>query len=308
MIIEKTRVRNVTQYLDGLPPGGQVRPVAEVDPGLAAKLPSLGFEEPVSSGDTVLPRATGPVRRFNAEGLWQVHRDQPKEERYIRTVSWRWKTWDGTEHEDYRDIHRMCWPRTRIAAPAVELTVLDQDGRRFLAAPAYPNLPKHHEAIRHAVNLLLEIAGRCELRTANLGAFALPEVKRVRWAMLPEGRHPFERVGAHLDVVLQRSGQNARRVIRDRQETILAHRPSEMHVGLGGFENYIAYVFADRGLVVLECIRHGNAIYVFGQDWKAIAQLSKAEIIDGGLHIARIVHSKEWRRRLAQLLNQKKSA
>ena len=100
--------------------------------------------------------------------------------------------------------------------------------------------------------------------------------------MLPEGRHPFERIGAHLDVVLQRSGQNARRVIRDRQETILAHGPSEMHVGLGGFENYIAYVFADRGLVVLECIRHGNAIYVFGQGWKAIAQLSKAEIIDGG--------------------------
>ena len=78
-------------------------------------------------------------------------RDQPKEERYIRTVNWRWKTWDGVEHEDYRDIHRMCWPRTRVAAPAIELTVLDQDGRRFLAAPAYPNLPQHYDAIRHTV-------------------------------------------------------------------------------------------------------------------------------------------------------------
>ena len=280
----------------------------EIDAGLAAKLPAIGFPEPASHGDTVLPKAAGPVRRFNADGGWQIHRDRPKEDRYVRTVSWRWTTWDGMEHEDYRDIFRSCWPRTRLPAPAVELTILDQDGQSYLAAPSYPNVPEQHEAIRHAVNLILEIGGRCELRASDLGILARPPIKRTTWAMLPQGKHPFARISAHLDTVLGRSSENARRVIRDRQETILGHRPSEMHVGLGGFENYVAYVFADRGLVVLECIRHGNAIYAFGQDWKALAQLTKAEIIDGGLHVARIVHSEGWKIRLAELLNRKKSA
>lgn len=308
VIIEKKRVRNIAQYLNGLPPNGEVRPIVEIDDDLATKLPSLGFEEPITTGSTVLPKAVGAIRRFNAEGRWEVHRDQPKESRYIRTVSWRWKTWDGAEHEELRDICRMCWPRTRIPAPGIEITVLGHDGKIFLAAPAYSNTSDQHDALRHAVNLLLEIAGRCELRAADLDVLTMPPVKRMTWAMLPSGKHPFARIDAHLDAVLKRSGKNARRVIEDRQRTILTYKPTEMHVGLGGFEEYIAYVFADRGLVVLECIRRGNAIYAFGRDWKSLAQLTKAEIIDGDLHVARIVHSEGWKFRLSRLLNQKKSA
>ena len=308
MIIEKKRVRNIAQYLESIPLGGQVRPVAIIDERLRGMLPSIGFGEGAGSGDAVLPKASGPIRRFNADGRWDVHRDQPKEERYIRTVSWSWTTYDGETHEDFRDIHRMCFPRTRVAAPAVELMVLDQGGQAYLAAPAYSNTSDRHDDIRHAVNLLLEIAGMCELRSADLGALATPAVKRAAWAMLPTGRYPFARIDQHLREVLKRSGQNVFKVIRDRQQTILTHGPAEMHVGLGGFENYIAYVFADRSLTVLECVRHGNAIYVFGRDWKELAKLSKAEIIDGDLHLARIVHSDGWKERLRKLLNQKKTA
>jgi hypothetical protein len=48
----------------------------------------------------------------------------------------------------------------------------------------------------------------------------------------------------------------------------------------GGFSDYIAYVFAERRLVVLESVRKGNAIYVFGQNWDRFSKLSKAEILD----------------------------
>lgn len=309
MIIEKKRVHGIARHLEGVPPGGRIRPVARIDELLAARLPSIGFGEPIKDGDTVLPRAEGPVRRLNADGGWRVHRDRPKEDRYVRTVSWSWRTWDGAEHEDFRDIHRACFPRTRIEAPAVELTIVKQGKDTYLAAPAYSNDVDRHDDIRHAVNLLLEIAGVCELRAADLGPLAnLPRVKRVAWAMLPPGRHPYATITRHLDQVLKQTGENARKVIQDRQKTILAHGPDEFHVGLGGFENYIAYVFGNRGLVVLECIRHGNAVYVFGRDWQELAKLSKAEVIDGRLHVARIVHSDGWKDRLSVILARKKTA
>ena len=312
MLIRKKRIRNAAPYLEALPPGARFRPAAIIDEALAGKLPSLGLQEQIEPGATVLPSEVGPVTRFNADGGWQVHHDQPKEPRYVRTVMWTWRQWAGRgeteEHHGLRDIYRECYPRTRIPAPALELTVVEHGGERFLVGPVLRNDLDHHDDVQHAINLILEVAGACELRRADVGAFAAPPMQRVNWTMLPPGHHPFERINRHLDGVLRRSGDNTRRVIRDRQEAILAHGPSEMHVGLGGFRDYVAYVFGDRGLVVLECIRKDNAVYVFGRDWQSVARLTKAEILDQGLHVARIVHSDGWKGRLARFLNQKASA
>ena len=308
MVIRKKRIRNISRYISDLPRGGQIRPAVPIDPALAAKLPALGFEESPTHGDTVLPKAAGPVGRFNADGRWLVHRDRPKERRFVRAFTWRWTTWDGVQHDDTRDIYRDCWQRSRVPPPAIELTIVEQGGESFLVAPSYRNEPGQHGAIRHAVNLLLEIAGQCELLAADLGALARPPIKRVAWRMLPPGRHPFPRMLSHLEKVARRSNPSTRRIIWDRQEAIHDHHPSEIHIGQGGFENYIAYVFADRGLVVLECIRQGNATYVFGMNWKSLSSLSKAEIIDGRHHVARLIHSTAWRARISETFEQKMSA
>ncbi len=37
-----------------------------------------------------------------------------------------------------------------------------------------------------------------------------------------------------------------------------------------------------------------NATYVFDDDWEAFSQLTKSEIINGGLAKARIVHDRKW--------------
>jgi hypothetical protein len=54
--------------------------------------------------------------------------------------------------------------------------------------------------------------------------------------------------------------------------------------------------------VVLESVRKDNAIYVFGSDWQPLSQLPKAEILKGALHLARVVHAKGWKPKLAALL------
>jgi hypothetical protein len=57
-----------------------------------------------------------------------------------------------------------------------------------------------------------------------------------------------------------------------------------------GFNGYIVFGYADLGLFVLESLEHGNATYVFGQDWEQLSALTKKEILHGGLQEERIIH------------------
>ena len=308
MRIEKRRVRNLANHLYQVPNGAEFRVRVPLDGDKVELLKRAGFEPSPSAGDTILPAIRGPVSRLNSEGRWIVHRDQPKESRYIRTVFWSWKDWGGNEHEESRDIYRDCYPRTHLPPPAIELTYVEHAGEAYLISPRLRNVVASEDDNRHVVNLCLELARRCEVVRDDLEAFAPPATRNVNWKLLPPGRHPWPRVKEHVDTLLTRLSPKTKAVIYDRQQTIMNHGPDEQHVGVGGFSDYIAYVFASRGLVVLESVRRGNAIYAFGQDWQVVSQLSKAEIIAGDLHVERIVHTQGWKDRLARLLNLRAAA
>lgn len=306
MLIQKKHIRNVMTCLEGIAPGTEMRIATTLDEAKLRRLSGIGFNEKPEHGETVLPRDIGPVSRFNADGRWLTHRDEPKEERYIRTVRWRWKQWHGRdleEMEDFKDIYRLCYPRSFIPPPSIELTYAQQGERAFVVSPVLVNHDDQHERIRHTINLALELFGECELMKRDLSPFEGIRTHRVSWKILPKGAHPWPRLHAHLTDFLRRYSDNTKAVIYDRQKTILAHGPDEQFIGAGGFSDYIAYVFAARGVVVLECIRKGNAIYVFGQNWEDFTKLTKAEVISAGVHEARIVHTEGWKERLARLLD-----
>lgn len=312
MIICKKRIRNLTAYIGGIPIGVELRPIVELDDLALKKLSRVGFSDNPSSGETILPNALGPISRFNADGKWITQRDQPKEERYVRTVRWTWKQWAGRgqyeEHEDFRAIYRSCYPRLEVSAPGIELTYVKRDGNAYLIAPALRNLDDTHPNILHSINLLLEIFGTCELVKTNLDRFSEIKVNRLNWKMLPPGKYPWQRIKTHLSEDLKRLSENTQSVIFDRQETILSFNPDEQFVGTGGFSDNIAYVFKEQGFVVLESIRKGNAIYVFGQDWDRFTKLTKSEIINSDLHLSRIIHTKGWKSKLARLMEGRKAA
>lgn len=312
MIVRKTRIRNLSAYIGGIPIGAEFRPVVELDETSRNKLARIGYSDSPSSGETVLPNGIGPISRFNADGKWQVHREQPKEERYVRTVRWTWKQWAGRgryeEHEDFRDIYRWCYPRSAVPAPGIELTYLEHDGKAYVVAPTLRNLDDQNVAMLHAINLFLELFGYCELVKGDLSRFSNILVKRLNWKMLPPGKYPWQCLKSHLGEVLKRTSENTQGVIFDRQETILSFDPDAQFVGTGGFSDYIAYVFKDGGLVVLESIRKGNAIYVFGLNWDRFSRLTKSEIISADLHMARLVHTKGWKTRLARLMDGREAA
>mgnify|MGYP001809785225 CR=1 FL=1 len=300
MKINRTRIRSLENYLSELQDGAAFRAVFVLED--SAVLERLGLSNNAGQGETILPRAVGPISRFNAEGRWIALRDEPKESRYIRTISWNWTTWDGQEHSDFKDIYRDCYQRAFEPPPSVELTYVEHAGRRLIVSPELQNVGGRAAHNLHVINLLLEIFRACELVTADLAQLTPPALNRANWRILPPGQHPWDRISEYLDRAIGRLGEGTQRVIRDRQRTIQSHGPDEVWVGEGGFDDYMAYVFRERGIVVLESVRKGNAIYAFTSNWRTVSQLTKAQIIQNDLHEARIVHIDGWKDRLSKLL------
>lgn len=288
-------------------PGHDVRAVVKLSAGMHAKISRWGFSQPPQDGETILPAAWGPSSRFNAEGRWQVHKSFPKEERYIRTISWSWKDWQGKSYEEFKDITRLCYPRTLISPPAEEITYRKIGSEAYLISRMFNNVPADHESIRSAANVLLEMCGECELVQGNMAKFPTVKMKRVAWKILPPGKSLWNTLSTHLTDHLKASSATMK-VILDRQKTIMSYYPDDLYIGAGGFSDYIAYDFKAHGLVVLECVRKGNAIYIFDNNWTAFSQLSKSEIIQHAHHHARIVHSNGWKVRLDKLLQISKAA
>lgn len=303
MRIDRTQIRNLDRYLNVLPPGSTFKLISEVDDRL---LERMGFELPVPIGATALPAAVGRVTRFNAEGKWHIRRDLPKELRFVGSRSWVRKEWRGRDQteevEDTIYIHRWAYPRDLHEPPSVELTYVEHDGHRLVVSPELTFQPANSEINKHTINMMLELFRACEIVLHDLARLTPPAELRANWVMLPPGEHPWDRIEAHIKKVFAGKAPSVAKAVLQRQDVILAHKPSVTWRGLGGFSDYVAYIFDDRGVVVLESVHYGNALYVLGEDWEELSKLTKAQIIRHQLAEHRIIHTKGWIQHLNEVL------
>lgn len=306
MQISGARIRTLKKILPRLRAGASYRLAHRLPDNPIPTLESIGFSAGAEPGQTILPCGNGPTARYNADGRYVARKDLPKQSRYIMTIEWTWEQWDGRYTKtmtEERDIWRDCYQQDFIPPPAVELTYSRQGKQELIVSPAVTTGMPPADLI-HLVNLFLELFGRCEIINTDLTPLESYAVKRVNWRLLPPGRYPWDRVSDYLRVLLKDRDDRSKNVIFGRHETIKAYGPVEVYVGEGGFERYVAYVFRSEmgSVVILECTEKDNAIYAFGQDWKDFSKLTKGEILNEGLQLARIVHSEGWQQRFDRFM------
>lgn len=305
MRIKLRRIRSIQKYIPDLPNDAQYYVGIEIK-GFTSKLEKVGFSKPFGKGQSILPKPVGSVSRFNAFGKDIIHRDMPKESRYINTLYWEWQQWGPGGTTDYMaefvDVYRDCYPRTHIPAPGVEIILAEIDGKLFAIAPVLTKDQTSDDETRHVFNLFLEIFGELEILSENLQPLQRLRPHRLNWTLLPPGKQPFHSILEHLKDVVGRKSPRYSTVIQERQKFMYSLAPDECYVGNGGFREYVAYVFKSRNLVVLESITIDNAIYVFDRDWKALSQLTKAQILQNNLQKARIIHTKGWESKLKKII------
>jgi len=257
----------------------------------------------ITSGEPAPPpRSCGLYARRNLDG-WQVKRkDLPKADREVS--SWA-PNWHNSGH------HLVSW--TMQAYPveyypakmlSVSSTVLETlvDGAivRFrVDQPLNRNHADFAQDLNFNLRLLRECAGDAHVYDSDLSDDEYACIQTVHWEMLPRGA--AERVMARL---ASSTATDAKRLKVASERLYVLDRLDHdgFLVGTGRFARYFGVRFG-RDLVALENLEHGNALYVFEEDWESLTQLSRTELIkrrDPGVH--RVPHLPGWQSIIRKLV------
>lgn len=298
MLIIKSRINGIDKYIahfkneDGLYVATEISSVA-----LENILKSIGFPEVDYKGIKLIPKAIGPISKFNAEGRDELLKYLPMETFYHDACI---KDWHGDYH--YVDMPGKRYQRKHIEGPCQEISLIEIGGKNYAISDLLPNTPEGKELIKHVVNLFLEIFGRCEILDKN----KCPEVstvplKRANWQILPEGEIVWEHVN-QIAGNIQDESELVGQLQKHRFTTIIRYKPDAVYYGNGGFHGYLVFVFKKKGLVLMENMIYGNATYVFRDNWEGLSKLSKAEIIQNNLQEKRLVHRVNWPYKILEIL------
>ncbi|MEB2231710.1 hypothetical protein VDS41_09435 [Xanthomonas campestris pv. campestris] len=250
----------------------------------------LGFGDIPPAGASLVPSADGPATFFNARGKEIIRKDLPMISK-SRTINTSWKDWHGQTHHGTQTRSYDTYPREYIAPPGEFLTAVETVGGIAMATRIIDRT-EPEDSIANFLNIYLECFPHFEIVDPTL---AVPvRVQKINWRILPPGAFPFDRAILALEGYLARISESSRETATNRIRTITRHEPDFMAVGLGGFSEYIVFGFTRRRRYVFESPESGNATYIFRNEWEAVSQLTKREILEEQLQETRIIHTSRW--------------
>lgn len=310
MRIVGKRVQRLARYMPTFAPGSDVVPALVEIHRYDDRIGAMGFSVPPLVGDTLLPPVVGRRTRENANGHEVIHRDQPMEQAWVDGL-YRWLEWHGKESVEQWGVRsRPYWryPRTPVPPQDVQLTVLEQaSGATAIATERFVYGRGDQSRLLHAVNVMLELFGECEILTGNLEPIFGVPTRTLNWRMLPAGVRSTQQVRDEVDEVTRDWTDAERHVAEHRWRMVEQHGPDQIGVGQAGFRGYLAFEFRDASIWVLESLQQGNATYLFGEDWETLSRLTKTQILADNLAVDRIVHARGWEGELAVAIESRRS-
>lgn len=306
MYIRK-KIRDLKAHLKPLAPNeGFYIAFAGLEDRLA-DIAKVGFSVPPVAGERLLPAGKfGIASRRNADGEEIIHKDKPLETHY-RQREWTWKEFRG--RYDYEEKYKIVevpykrYPRSWKPPHGVELQVraAPNDTLAITAGPFYlSNVDQ--ELLLNAVHMFVELFGECRLVKEDLAEATPVPVRRLNWEVLPPGKYPWSRAEPAVERVIQPTSAGDQAVLRERVKTITAYEPDFIAIGRNGFSRYMVYGWDEHQLYVLESTEVNNATYVLKNNWEAVSAMTKAEVLDSGMHHARLVHRNSWWNGVADLM------
>ena len=264
-------------------------------------LRKIGFSLPIENGDNIVPCELGRFTDYNLNGKHVVHKDRPKEKRYINTIYWTWTLWNGEEQGKFCDIYRKCYPVTE-EMPPLEIMIYSENKRCVISSPI-KNVEE--KRLLHIVNMFLEVFGTCII-TDSVDNIQI--IKRLPWIIFPQGKKLGGDDLSIEDVCpnFYRKNKREQQFIAERHGFLMEKKPSDVYVGASYFRNYTVYVYKDEGISILESTSLDNATYVFDEDWTHYSKMTKKEVIDGNYQIKRIIHKSNWFSQIIGIIRQYK--
>jgi hypothetical protein len=307
MKITKKRIRNVATNFPFLQEGSTVVFGLQDLSSHSARLHQAGLSPGFPAGESVLPTVMKSVSRYNAEGRY-VRQQPPEKETVSRMIEWTWTERHGkdeVERSDFKYVPYERYKRVFLPPPGIELTIAtdSKTGQRLLVTPPIQYAGAATDAqVIHRVNLLLELFGESEVMTEDFDQIIRAEVRRLNWQVLPAGKRDWPTLQQELEPLVERQKPGLQGVIRRRFAYVNSFEPSFVAIGQAGFSGYVIFGFPQKGVYVLESVHTNNATYVFEQDWEALSQMTKTDILSQQLQRDRVFHTNGWTEQVARIL------
>jgi hypothetical protein len=266
----------------------------------------------LQNGTLVLPPPTVPSEtsgrysHINVHGKEVVRRDLPKVLKTVTIDSPNWGDWSNGSHEVSwtREVYERGFIPPKELTLSVEL-VDTRDNGEFLVKFAIDQVLRKtaddiEDELLYNLNILQENVGAVSVfaSTATLEDFRA--TIRLAWEILPPGTvdDTLKRILAGKPPVLVEKQSE----MRERLQLLRQLKPRNYVAGTNEFLRYFGALFEDD-LVVFENLNYGNAAYIMYENWEALSQRSRVDLLKGprdGFH--RVPHSDGWEDRLAGLV------
>lgn len=294
MQIKAKRIRNPQRYLYELFTGESFYIVTSTTDEDLKKLCLYGL----ANGTTRIPIPRKTCTEANANGKWIPLKHLPKEDRTIER-EYHIVDWHGDDHYGTCYQTRQCYQRKFI--PPTEIAFTMENG--IVYSPLFQNIEKNTDAIKFAINLLLEMFGRCEIWSKEKTPVT-PPVKQhsVPWEILKPGTRLQKDWETYISEIIVQRPEKQRTVIKQRHEFLWEQKPDFCVIGSQNFWGYVVYGFKKENLYIFECNKLDNATYVFRGNWEAASQLTKTEILSSHVQETRLFHADHWRENLQKLI------
>lgn len=304
MLIKQRNIRNLSK-LNFVEENSIIRiGVTDIE-RFSDKLKAIGFPSEISAGQTLLPKAIGPVSLRNSEGDFIIHKDKEKETHYAMR-EWTYNQWAGRgktrEVTESVAVPYTRYSRTTIPPQSIELIAINTNNELMIISPEIKFNEDNKNMIIHIVNLYLEIFGECQVFDIENNPIIIPKLIKLNWGILPKGKMPWKKRRKQISKFIDRATGENKKVIEKRLGFINEYGPDFSAIGSGGFSRYIVFGFINKNIYVLESVDVNNATYTLEDDWESISKLTKADILNRKLHRHRIIHSKSWYERIGVIL------
>lgn len=301
MYINQKRIMSVDNVLLEFKEGEEVYIILNLASNLSKKLEDIGFNT-LDIGSSVLPKKIGSVSRYNADGKYELLREEPKEP-YCIDRDMTFLAYGKHEVTKSVTFTYKRYQRKLILAPTQELSIiLDKDNKKIISSDLITYNKENKKLIKHVINLFLELFGECQLVDKNLISRIKTPIKKLNWNIMPKGKMPWKELEKQLLNTTNISSSRNSKEIYARINYINSFEPDFFAVGNGGFNDYIVLGFEKKNIFILENRLPKNATYVFKKNWEEITKLTKAQILAENLQEDRIIHSSSWKDKIKKYL------
>lgn len=257
--------------------------------------------------DSILPNpGNGRYSKYNQNGRSIIRRDLPKISKWFSHDIYPYG--DTSRTTVTASYTRKVWQREEWIPEYLKLDIiLKKEDNEY-----YYFIVKSEEIIdKKSVDFEFRLLFNINLISENCGNYQIIENDKdeeyvletiyVNWELLPPGQINIEKIYNNFET----HSYQGRKEILERFEYIKSLNPQRMIKGTNRFNQYLGAIM-ENGVVVLENIHNGNAIYVFFKNWETLSKLSRTELIKmTSGDVMRICHTGNWKDLLYNTINQK---